>query len=89
MKRKRVDESVKEKEEREERGWWCWVVGWILDVLEIFMFAEEMGWYVDSGMFHKPEEYGVSAATLTLKVKLIHTHMWRGNTVLCLCQFFT
>ena len=68
----RVIELLK-REEDKSRKWWCWVVGWILDILEIFLFAEEMGWYVDTGMFHKSDEYGVSATSLTLKVEFIHT----------------
>ena len=57
-----------EREKQRADEWWCWVVGWIMDVLEVIAFADGKGLYVDPGMLHKTKEFGVSLTSLTLKV---------------------
>jgi hypothetical protein len=68
--------EIFQREKAKAREWWCWVVGWVMDILELLILAEKKGLYVHTRMFGKPREFGVSAMSLTLKVRSLSYSHW-------------
>ena len=60
--------SLIDREREQADMWWCWIVGWIMDIFEILAYADDKGFEVVPAMFHKNVEFGVSLSSLILKV---------------------
>jgi hypothetical protein len=49
---------------------WCWPVKWLIDVTEQFVFYYGQRMFMKKQAFERLGEFGVSAASGTIKVKL-------------------